>query len=90
MAEENSSASPIGIVRVSPAAPAAHLRDVMGPLMVDQAIRQALQQCWMALPEKERTPDRVEHEILRVVHRALRDMREDAAAFGFSQDALPQ
>ena len=89
MADENSPISPISIEKVSTAAPAAHLREMLGPLMVDQVIRQALQQCWMALPENDRTPDRVEYEILRVVHRALQNMREDAAAFGFSPDAPP-
>jgi hypothetical protein len=39
----------------------------------------------MALPEEERSPERVEQEILRLVQRALKDMKEDAAAFGFSK-----
>lgn len=62
------------------------MREMMGPLMVDQTIRQAIQHCWMSLPDDERSPDRVEQEILRVVHRALQNMREDAAAFGFSKE----
>ena len=60
------------------------MRDMMGPLMVDQAIRQAIQHCWMMLPEEERTAGKVGEEIIRLVQRALKDLREDAAAFGFS------
>lgn len=60
------------------------MRDMMGPLMVDQAIRQAIQHCWMMLPEEERSADKVEEEIIRLVQRALKDLREDAVAFGFS------
>jgi len=60
------------------------MQDTMGPLLVDQAIRQAIQHCWMLLSEEERSAERVEQEIIRVVQRALRDLREDAVAFGFS------
>jgi hypothetical protein len=56
---------------------------MMGPLMVDQFIRKAIQQCWMALPKEIRSPKRVEQEILRLVQRAPQDMREDTATFGF-------
>ncbi len=61
------------------------MRDMMGPLMVDQAIRQAIQHCWMMLLEEERSADKVEEEITRIVRRALKDLREDAVAFGFSE-----
>ncbi len=78
------SAGPVGLKRIAPP-----IREMMGPFGVDQAIRQAITQCWMMLPEDERSPERVEKEILRIVQRALEDMledmKEDAAAFGFSQ-----
>lgn len=60
-------------------------RAFMGPLMVDQAIRQAITHCWMALPEEKQSTDNVEKEILRLVQRALKDLKEDASAFGFPQ-----
>jgi len=63
----------------------ASIRDLKGPLTVDQVVRQAIQHCWAALPEEERSIERVEQEIFRLVRRALRDAREDALAFGFSQ-----
>lgn len=61
-------------------------RDMFGPFLVDQAIRQAISHCWMILPEDDRSPARVEEEILRLVQRALQEMWEDAAAFGFSTE----
>ncbi len=54
-------------------------------LSVDQAIRQAIIHCWMILPEAERSPEKVEKDVLRLVQRALEDMKEDAVAFGFSK-----
>lgn len=60
-------------------------RDFMGPLMVDQAIRQAITHCWMSLPEEQQSVENVEKEIMRLVKRALKDLQEDAGAFGFPQ-----
>ena len=90
MAEDEPTASQAGIAKVA-ATPmtGTAMREIMGPLMVDQVIRQAIHQCWMGLPEDERSADRVEQEILRLVHRALQDMREDVAAFGFSKEDKP-
>jgi len=50
-------------------------------LTVDQHIRQAIQHCWIALPEEERSLKRIEQEITRRVQRALRDIEEDSLAF---------
>jgi hypothetical protein len=61
------------------------MRDVMGPFMVDQTIRQAVQHCWLALPESERRIEKVEQEIQRLVRRALEDFKQDMAAFGFPE-----
>lgn len=63
------------------------MRQMMGHLMVDNAIRQAIQHCWMVLPEEERTVDRVEQEIRRLVDRALADLKEDSAAFHYGAGA---
>lgn len=72
---------PVEVKRIAPPP----MREMFGPLGVDQAIRQAITQCWMMLPESERSPERVEKEIRRLVQRALEDMKEDAVAFGFSK-----
>jgi hypothetical protein len=55
--------------------------DMMGPGHVDQFVRQAISQLWMVLPEGRRTVDEVEKQFRRIVDRALKDQREDAAAF---------
>jgi hypothetical protein len=58
------------------------MADLFGPLQVDQAIRQAIQMCWMSLPKIRRTPDEMEKQIRRIVERALKDFHEDREAFG--------
>ncbi len=58
------------------------LRDVMGPFLADKSIRQAILHCWMILPEADRSAERLEQEILRLVQRALKDAKEDLATFG--------
>ena len=58
------------------------MRGMFGPTQVDTEIRQAIQFCWMALPEQKRNADEVERQIRRLVDRALRDLREDTEAFG--------
>jgi hypothetical protein len=51
------------------------------PQLVDHQIRQAIQFCWMSLPDEKRSVDEVEKQIRRVVDRALRNLREDADSF---------
>jgi hypothetical protein len=58
------------------------MRKMFGPQQVDQMVRQAIQFCWMGLPEEKRTVDEVERQVRRILDRALKDMREDAGAFG--------
>jgi hypothetical protein len=62
------------------------VREIMtttvGPSTVDSQIRQAISVCWAMLPEEKRTVAGVEAEIRRQVERALKDLRDDAAAFG--------
>ena len=60
-------------------------RAMIGPMMVDQSLRQAIMHCWMMLPEEQRTPENVEKEMMRLVKRALKDLHEDAASFGFPE-----
>ncbi len=57
------------------------MRAFFSPQQVDQQIRQAIQFCWMALPPERQTVEEVEKQIRRIVDRALRDLRDDAASF---------
>jgi hypothetical protein len=57
-------------------------RDMFGPHQVDQLVRQSISMCWMALPRERRSLSAVEAEMRRLMERALRDMKEDAQAFG--------
>ncbi len=66
--------------------PMSGMRDMMGPLGVDQAIRGAISTCWHLLPPDERTIERLEEEVMRIVRRVLEDIREDAGAFGYIGD----
>jgi hypothetical protein len=47
-------------------------------------LRQAMQFCWMALPDDRRNAEELERQIRRLVDRALRDFREDNKVFGRS------
>jgi hypothetical protein len=58
------------------------MRAMFGPAQVDQSVRQAIHMCWMMLPEKSKTVDKVEKEFRRIVDRAFKDLKEDADAFG--------
>jgi len=58
------------------------MRHMFGPQAVDQAVRGAISTCWMILPKEKKNPDAVAAEIRRVVERALKDLKEDAKAFG--------
>lgn len=64
----------------------ASMRDFFGPQMIDEQVRQAISFCWMALPPDRRNVDEVEKEIRRLVDRALRNLRDDATAFGLKSD----
>jgi hypothetical protein len=63
---------------------ARHMRETNGPFGPDQAIRQAILNCWRMLPEDRRGPQAVEAEVRRLMDRALREFAEDAAAYGFA------
>lgn len=58
------------------------IRKMFGPEQIDQQIRQAIQFCWMALPDDKQTVEELETQIQRMVDRAFRDLREDRSAFG--------
>ena len=59
------------------------MRDMFGPTGVDQQVRAAISACWSMMPPDRRTLDAVAAEVRRIVERALANLREDAAAFGF-------
>ena len=58
------------------------MAEFFGPEQVDQFVRQAVQFCWRALPQKRRTTKELEKQMQRLLKRALKDFREDRAAFG--------
>jgi hypothetical protein len=58
-----------------------NFKQVFGPAQVDEHISLAIQTCWMFLPEEKRNVDEVETQMRRIFERAIRDMREDDAAF---------
>lgn len=55
---------------------------IWGPGLIDNAIREAICHCWLVMPPEKRTAHTVEIEIRRLVDRALKDLHEDARAFG--------
>lgn len=73
----------MGIERFDPKDPddRERMRVFLSPQQVDHQIRQAIQFCWMALPDEKRSVEEVEKQIRRIVDRALRDLRDDAASF---------
>ena len=64
----------------------AKFQKMVGPTQVDHMIRQAISMCWMGLPPQKKGIDEVEAQIRRMVDRALKDLREDAEAFGIGAD----
>jgi hypothetical protein len=58
------------------------MRDLFGPGHVDRSVRQAIQMCWMMLPKDSKTIDELEKQFRRIVERAIKDLRDDADAFG--------
>ena len=69
------------------AAALAQMAELLGPGQADQMLRQAMQLCWMALPEDRRNAEEFERQIRRLVDRAVKDFREDQEAFGRSPKA---
>jgi len=48
-----------------------------GPGLIDLRIREAIFYCWAFIPEQERSLERVEQEIDRIVKRALANLKDD-------------
>ncbi len=49
------------------------------PGAVDESIRQAIQFCWMGMPDEKQNVEAVSAEVRRIVERALRNLAEDEA-----------
>jgi hypothetical protein len=58
------------------------MRAMFGPGAIDKSVRSAIQMCWMMLPESGKSVDELEKQFRRIVDRALKDLRDDAGAFG--------
>ena len=58
------------------------MSEVFGPAQIDHMIPQAVQFCWMTLPNERRTLEELEQQTRRILERALKDFREDRQAFG--------
>lgn len=58
------------------------MREMFSPVQIEQSVRQAMQFCWMMLPEDAKTVDELEKQFRRIVDRAIKDLREDAEEFG--------
>jgi hypothetical protein len=54
---------------------------MFGPGHVDQSVRQAIQMCWMMLPDSRKTVAELEKQFRRIVDRAIKDLRDDSRAF---------
>jgi len=66
------------------------MADFFGPGQVDETVRQAIHFCWMSLPKERKNAVEVERQIRRIVERALKDFRDDAAVFGDGGSAEPK
>jgi hypothetical protein len=62
------------------------MRKLFTPAQVDKFLRQAVSTCWMMLPQERRTVANVEVEIRRILGRVLRNLSEDAEAFGIKPE----
>ena len=52
------------------------MQELFSPSQIDQSVRQALQMCWMMLPQDKRTVAEVETQFRRIVDRAIKDMHD--------------
>jgi hypothetical protein len=61
------------------------MRLMFGPGHVDEQIRQAIHFCWMMLPDDRKSVAELEQQFRRIVERALKDLKDDADAFGLGK-----
>lgn len=61
------------------------MRRMLGPGAADTHLRQAVQFCWMCLPEGSRSLEGLERDVRRRIDRIFREMHEDETAGGGSE-----
>lgn len=54
----------------------------MDPAILDRAIRQSVQHCWLSLPPERRTHEELSVEMRRILDRALHDFQRDLHRYG--------
>ena len=59
---------------------------LFGPGVVDVKVREAMQLCWIMLPDDNRTTSRLVDEMRRILERALKDVQDDERAFSGASD----
>jgi hypothetical protein len=52
-------------------------------MVIETSLRYAIWMCWVLLPPDRRDTANVERQVRRLADRAVSNMREDGAAFGF-------
>ena len=58
------------------------MRDMFSPAQVEQTIGSAISVCWMMLPAEKKNVATVVAEMRRIFERSMKNLEEDAAAFG--------
>jgi hypothetical protein len=54
---------------------------LFGPGFVDVKLREAINFCWVMLPDESRTTSRLAEEMRRILERAIKDIQDDERAF---------
>ncbi|MGB7157950.1 MAG: hypothetical protein WBD40_07775 [Tepidisphaeraceae bacterium] len=60
------------------------MRETFSPAQVEQVIGQAISICWMMLPPEKKNVANVVVEMRRIFERSIKNLEDDAAAFGVS------
>ena len=58
------------------------MRDMFSAAQVEQTIGSAISICWMMLPAEKKNVATVVTEMRRIFQRSIKNLEEDAAAFG--------
>ena len=61
------------------------MRDMFSPAQVEQTIGSAISICWMMLPAEKKNVATVIAEMRRIFERSMKNLEEDAAAFGIGR-----
>jgi len=58
------------------------MREMFSPAQVEQTIGSAISMCWMMLPPERKNVATLVAEMRRIFERSMKNLEEDAAAFG--------